>query len=1014
MANAPSDAGYGSIDATKAQPYPGFASSDENVSSTQDSLIRMIQNEYFHMPMALHYLVEKPELGNPLCARMAQYTPVELEFFLPQLLSIYLSNPGAHGPLKQFLLRTAGHNLHFGFLAMMLLRSETGSIQGRSLAEDPAFLLLEDFRRCKMRSRSEDDSPPLSPRGSSRGLSPAIPETIEPATPTRKAEMTKLMLGSDSPPLSARGSQDRARTPTPTNEEADDEHDQDGDGEDTRELGLMPRLGALTTGQRRGHRRTKSDVVHSPIRRAQHQRAESVILVPQGGLKRRQYSSSSSRLADWFSQGVQASLPNSPLGSKSWLHGSRNSLDSGKLFDEQSLSSRTGLDEDELGSSLAAQQAFIDTLIEIGDDLLMLKTKDQRRVQLQALLSKLNLNLPARVYMPLCGQGQEQLASTNHFVVHIPPQEAVVLNSKDKVPYMIQVEVVQCDDFLLSELPPKFGASRPRAIRHVRSFSDGQSRRTDDVHGHEAHLKHLLTPPSTAEVTSSSASAETSPDASLRRSIPLSAASTSSAPADMTKQTNTDKPELVQSQDTLEATSETSKVALSKGTVAPESKPSEVTTSAPASTEPASSSSQADSNTAAETARSRFFSWSFFSSRKSPRKAPMAAVAEVSSPGAEDKPMSAPVFEAETTEPGAEIQAGHAQDAISSESEAAADRAPDAGGEDVAGLESEQSATATATPVDAPLQAKPSVFATAASDEQAAEQTEAAPLTTTTPALKTMDIRRRLSQAANTPENQFQQGSADPSALRSKEDWGSKVKRIRRMSPYGHLRSWHLISAIVKTGDDLRQELLATQLLKLFQKVFKAERLALWLRPLQILVTSNNSGLIEVIGSAVSLHQTKRRSGDSLLAYFEQEFGPRHSEKFMDAQVRKRAASSRIQAYLLGMFVSIKLNVCFPFCCRRSLSSRWLPIRSSPISRKSKTAIMATLWWIRRATSYTLTTASFSATAPVGTWALRRPRSSCCRTLLKSWAAPSRTCSNTTACSSFAAFWRPASIARAL
>jgi hypothetical protein len=68
-------------------------------------------------------------------------------------------------------------------------------------------------------------------------------------------------------------------------------------------------------------------------------------------------------------------------------------------------------------------------------------------------------------------------------------------------------------------------------------------------------------------------------------------------------------------------------------------------------------------------------------------------------------------------------------------------------------------------------------------------------------------------------------------------------------------------------------------------QVFKDERLSLWLRPLQILVTSNMSGLIEVVGSAVSLHQTKRKSGDSLLAYFEQEFGPQTCERFMDAQV---------------------------------------------------------------------------------------------------------------------------------
>ncbi len=41
--------------------------------------------------------------------------------------------------------------------------------------------------------------------------------------------------------------------------------------------------------------------------------------------------------------------------------------------------------------------------------------------------------------------------------------------------------------------------------------------------------------------------------------------------------------------------------------------------------------------------------------------------------------------------------------------------------------------------------------------------------------------------------------------------------RIREGSPYGHLPNWRLLSVIVKCGDDLRQELLAYQVLKQLQ-----------------------------------------------------------------------------------------------------------------------------------------------------------------------------------------------------
>ncbi|XP_050840359.1 phosphatidylinositol 4-kinase beta isoform X3 [Serinus canaria] len=80
------------------------------------------------------------------------------------------------------------------------------------------------------------------------------------------------------------------------------------------------------------------------------------------------------------------------------------------------------------------------------------------------------------------------------------------------------------------------------------------------------------------------------------------------------------------------------------------------------------------------------------------------------------------------------------------------------------------------------------------------------------------DIRRRLSeQLAHTP-TAFRRDPEDPSAVALKEPWQEKVRRIREASPYGHLPSWRLLSVIVKCGDDLRQELLAFQVLKQLQE----------------------------------------------------------------------------------------------------------------------------------------------------------------------------------------------------
>jgi phosphatidylinositol 4-kinase len=49
------------------------------------------------------------------------------------------------------------------------------------------------------------------------------------------------------------------------------------------------------------------------------------------------------------------------------------------------------------------------------------------------------------------------------------------------------------------------------------------------------------------------------------------------------------------------------------------------------------------------------------------------------------------------------------------------------------------------------------------------------------------------------------------------EPWEEKQRRIKESSPYGNLPGWKLLPVIVKTGDDLRQELLAYQLLTTLQ-----------------------------------------------------------------------------------------------------------------------------------------------------------------------------------------------------
>lgn len=98
----------------------------------------------------------------------------------------------------------------------------------------------------------------------------------------------------------------------------------------------------------------------------------------------------------------------------------------------------------------------------------------------------------------------------------------------------------------------------------------------------------------------------------------------------------------------------------------------------------------------------------------------------------------------------------------------------------------------------------------------------------------------------------------DPSAATFGEAWVVKKERIRKSSPYGWMKNWDVLSVIVKTGDDLRQEAFACQLIQVCDKIWLDAKIPVWVKRMRILVTGESSGLIETITNGVSLHSLKR------------------------------------------------------------------------------------------------------------------------------------------------------------
>jgi phosphatidylinositol 4-kinase len=105
------------------------------------------------------------------------------------------------------------------------------------------------------------------------------------------------------------------------------------------------------------------------------------------------------------------------------------------------------------------------------------------------------------------------------------------------------------------------------------------------------------------------------------------------------------------------------------------------------------------------------------------------------------------------------------------------------------------------------------------------------------------------------------------------EDWITKKNRIRKESKFGHLENWDLFSMIAKTGDDLAQEAFACQLIHLMANIWYQDKVKVWVKRMKILVTSINTGLVETITNAVSVHSIKKALEKDMLEHNEVPIG---------------------------------------------------------------------------------------------------------------------------------------------
>lgn len=137
-------------------------------------------------------------------------------------------------------------------------------------------------------------------------------------------------------------------------------------------------------------------------------------------------------------------------------------------------------------NSFLSTPKFIKCLTELSERLGMMRdvSKAKKTKILQDELIQLNQHLPASVYIPFVGN-----STRNNCVLHIPPEEARVFQTKERAPIMLCIEVFRPDEMsivinqqknqkLINKLRrSRRGTGRANSMVDEEQLTDAQRRR---------------------------------------------------------------------------------------------------------------------------------------------------------------------------------------------------------------------------------------------------------------------------------------------------------------------------------------------------------------------------------------------------------------------------------------------------------------------------------------------------------------------------------------------------------
>ena len=115
------------------------------------------------------------------------------------------------------------------------------------------------------------------------------------------------------------------------------------------------------------------------------------------------------------------------------------------------------------------------------------------------------------------------------------------------------------------------------------------------------------------------------------------------------------------------------------------------------------------------------------------------------------------------------------------------------------------------------------------------------------------------------------------------ESLEDQKERLQFNSPFKSFKTFNIFKAIIKAGEDLKQEQFATQLISVFREIFSQNGVDCWLSSYEVLCTGKDCGLVEMISNSLSLDQIKQKTGLSLKQFYLEYFGAEKKKKYQQA-----------------------------------------------------------------------------------------------------------------------------------